>query len=150
MRYKHAGKFGAGCEKFGAEIKRIYEAVSVLQQQIADCKARRQTYYGGSSVNTAATLRQRFADIVLAAVCLIAGKELSLRLTLVIPGPPSAIAFLDHVSDCRKEQKYPESISLKDAINNTPDAWRAKMAKTIWVEALSNLTPVIKASDDFS
>jgi hypothetical protein len=133
----------APLQKLGSEVKRLYETVSDLQQK---------TRLQGEETNMlwwlfgehSRDLHQRFSSLPVSTVCIVAGKELA-DLTIVIPGPPAAIAFLDRAVRSSKD-KLPDSISLRDAINNTPDDWRTQTAKNIWSESLADLMPVINGT----
>jgi hypothetical protein len=71
------------------------------------------------------------------------GKELS-DLTEIIPGPPSAMAFLDRV--CRiANSKLPETIGLKAAIDGLEPAWKKSFCGKSFVQELEHLTPVSNA-----
>lgn len=67
-------------------------------------------------------------DVAFPGVCLVAGKELA-DLTVLLPGPRPAIAFLDKMLRTAKED-LPESTKLVDAINTASREWR-----TTWIEA---------------
>jgi hypothetical protein len=131
---------GAPLQKLADEVKRVYSATGALQQQLRLQSEETNILwwlFGAHSRD----LRRRFADLPLPAVCIIAGKELC-DLALVIPGPPAAIAFLDQILRLSKP-KLPKSISLRDAINNTPHDWRAELGKNRWSEPLLHLMPVM-------
>lgn len=71
------------------------------------------------------------------------GKELA-DLTEIIPGPPSAMAFLDRV--CRiAKSKLPESVGFKAAIDGLEPAWKKAFCEKSFVQELEHLTPVSNA-----
>ena len=71
------------------------------------------------------------------------GKELA-DLTEIIPGPPSAMAFLDRV--CRvARSKLPESVVFKAAVDGLEPAWKKAFCEESFVRDLEHLTPVSTA-----
>ena len=71
------------------------------------------------------------------------GKELA-DLTEIIPGPPSAMAFLDRV--CRiAKSKIPESVSFKAAIDGLEPAWKKAFCEKSFIQELEHLTPISNA-----
>jgi hypothetical protein len=85
----------------------------------------------------------RWKEVPRAAVPLIAGKEAA-DLTLVIPGHPSVLAFLDKIlrSAC---SRIPATIALKDAVDALPQEWRAAFAGARNVPELEALSPITHA-----
>jgi len=88
-------------------------------------------------------LNQRWDKIQFAGVPLIAGKELA-DLVVVLPGPIAANAFLDRVIRCAKS-KPPTEITISDAVNAAPLAWREKFIRENRVAELDDITPVMRA-----
>ncbi len=85
-------------------------------------------------------LECRMADLKVATVCLVAGKELA-DLTVLVPGPVAVDAFLDKM--IRTSIKVlPESIALKDAVNASPIEWRKKWINTKDFGIVEDMCPV--------
>jgi hypothetical protein len=74
------------------------------------------------------------------AVALMAGKELA-DLTLVVPGPVAAVAFLDRVIRSAKS-KIPVSVRVTDAINDVSVQWRQSYINKNYLSALEQVTPI--------
>jgi hypothetical protein len=92
---------------------------------------------------TSRDLEQRLSELPVGAACLVTGKELA-DLTLTIPGPLAARAFLDRaVRSGRK--KVLASISIADVVNETPKTWRADhYAKSLPTD-LDGILPINQA-----
>jgi hypothetical protein len=88
-------------------------------------------------------LKTRWKDVPRSAVPLIAGKE-ACDLTLVMPGHPCVLAFLDKVVRFAYP-KVPATVALKDAVNALPQDWRAAYAGARKVPELEALAPVAHA-----
>ncbi len=76
----------------------------------------------------------------LPAVAIMAGKELA-DLTLKIPGPNAVLAFLDKVIRCVKSEP-PESVPIKDAVNQLSVEWRERYAESHCTSKLQDLLPI--------
>jgi hypothetical protein len=89
-------------------------------------------------------LNRKMADIGLPAACLVAGKELA-DLTIILPGPLSAEAFLDKtLRDV--EQDLRDLLTLKEAVNMSPINWRSNwLAALKCTELIQDLCPVLLA-----
>jgi hypothetical protein len=91
--------------------------------------------------------QQPWSKLPFASVPLIAGKELS-DLTVVIPGPTAARAFLGRVLQCAK-LKPPALVSVTDAINTASIEWRTALSTNgcpVKIESLMPFTLGIKFS----
>lgn len=85
-------------------------------------------------------LDKRIADVPLPAACLVAGKELA-DLVKAIPGPLAANAFLDKMIQHGRSE-LTGTISLKDAINQSPREWRENWMKNSIVDLTKSLCPI--------
>lgn len=74
---------------------------------------------------------------------LLAGKELG-DLTRIVPGPTSALAFLDKIIHFTGS-KPPALVRIKDAVNQTAADWRKKFVTERLVPELESVTPVTLA-----
>jgi hypothetical protein len=83
---------------------------------------------------------KRWNKFSVPAVALMAGKELA-DLTLVVPGPVAAVAFLDRVIRSAKS-KIPASVRLTDAINDVSVQWRESYINKNYLSALEEVTPI--------
>jgi hypothetical protein len=88
-------------------------------------------------------LNRRMADLGLPAACLVAAKELA-DLTVVLPGPLAATAFLDKMLRTIKP-KLPDSTTLQKAVNASPREWRSRWIRKDDVELIEDLCPVLLA-----
>jgi hypothetical protein len=86
---------------------------------------------------------KRMVDLGFPAVCLIAAKELA-DLTVVLPGPLAASAFLDKILHI-VEPKEHDSTTLQKAVNATPREWREQWMKETDIRNIEDLCPVLFA-----
>jgi hypothetical protein len=84
--------------------------------------------------------RQRWTSFSVPAVSLMAGKELA-DLTVVLPGPIAAFAFLDRVIKCAKA-KTPATVSVEDAVNDVSVEWRQRYAEKNVLPELEAVLPI--------
>jgi hypothetical protein len=84
--------------------------------------------------------QERWASFAVPAVALMAGKELA-DLTVVLPGPIAALAFLDRVIKSAKS-KPPATVSVEDAINGVSLEWRQRYADKNCPSELEALLPI--------
>ena len=87
--------------------------------------------------------KKPFRTYTTSAASLIAGKELA-DLTLELPGPVAAVAFLDRLTRATRK-KFPEFVSIESAVNDAPDDWKQSFLNRNNIDALSNLAPVLNA-----
>jgi len=85
-------------------------------------------------------LSKHWSGISLPAATIIAGKELA-DLTHILPGPMSALAFLDKIIRLAKT-KPPATITIKDAINEIPLDLRRKYLSPGCVSDLDAVVPL--------
>jgi len=88
-------------------------------------------------------LNRRMADLELPGVCLVAAKELA-DLTVVLPGPLAAKAFLDKVLRTVK-RKLPNSTTLHEAVNAPTREWRSSWIRQDDIGPVEDLCPVLLA-----
>lgn len=86
---------------------------------------------------------ERWTKFSVPAVALMAGKELA-DLTVVLPGPVAASAFLDRVLKCAKP-KPPTSVLIADAINAVSIDWRQRYSDRSCPSDLELLLPIGQA-----
>lgn len=127
-------------QQLGGHVERLDDALARLRRRI-DLQSEETNMlwwlFGGHSRD----LRQQFSLLSLPAACVIAGKELA-DMTVAIPGPSAASAFLDRALRSVK-QTLPESLLLKDAINELPEQWRKQFVETTRIESLEDVVPLI-------
>lgn len=85
-------------------------------------------------------LDKHIADVPFPAACLVVGKELA-DLVDAIPGPLAANAFLDKMIQ-QGRSELAETISLKDAINQSPREWRENWMKNSMVDLTKSVSPI--------
>jgi hypothetical protein len=83
---------------------------------------------------------ERWTKFSVPAAALMAGKELA-DLTVVLPGPVAASAFLDRVIKCVKP-KPPTSVLIADAINGVSIDWRQRYSNHNCPSELELLLPI--------
>jgi hypothetical protein len=83
---------------------------------------------------------KRWTEFSVPAATLMAGKELA-DLTVVLPGPIAAFAFLDRVIKCAKP-KPPASVLIADAINAVSIEWRRRYSSHNCPPELEVLLPI--------
>lgn len=83
---------------------------------------------------------QRWSNFAVPAVALMAGKELA-DLTVSLPGPIAAPAFLDRVIKCAKS-KPPTTVTIEDAVNGVSLEWRQRYAEKNCPAELEALLPI--------
>jgi hypothetical protein len=83
---------------------------------------------------------QRWTDFGVPATALMAGKELA-DLTVILPGPIAALAFLDRVIKSAKP-KPPATVSIEDAINGVSVEWRQRYSDKNSPSELETLLPI--------
>jgi GTPase-associated system helical domain len=88
-------------------------------------------------------LKRPLSEIPVPVAALTIGKELA-DLTLRIPGPSAATAFLDKALRSSKS-KLPEKITLQESVNGASTDWRQALIDARWAGLLSDLTPVLTA-----
>lgn len=86
--------------------------------------------------------KEPFKSYSLAAACLIAGKELA-DLTVELPGPAAATAFLDRL--VRANRKKISAVTIQDAVNDAPADWKQNFLDGYSIDAPTDLTPVAGA-----
>lgn len=84
--------------------------------------------------------QERWTKFSVPAAALMAGKELA-DLTVVLPGPVAAYAFLDRVIKCAKP-KPPTSVLIADAINAVSIDWRQRYSSRSCPSELELLLPI--------
>jgi hypothetical protein len=82
----------------------------------------------------------RWSKFSVSAAALMTAKELA-DLTIVVPGPNAASAFLDRAIKGAKSPR-PSSIAIKAAINDVSTSWRERFTKTTYPTELEAVTPV--------
>lgn len=105
-------QFGSFADEVGGSIEALAEANIVLQEETNIL----WWLLGGHSHD----LRKPFGSIDAGCVAIIAPKELADRV-LVLPGPGSVQAFL---AQALQQSDKPRELSLAEAIEKTPKAWR--------------------------
>lgn len=88
-------------------------------------------------------LNQPMTKVGFPAVCIVAAKELA-ELTVVLPGPLPALAFLDKMLHTAKA-KLPDTTSLQAAVNASPRAWRSQWMQRLKIADVEDLCPVLLA-----
>jgi hypothetical protein len=88
-------------------------------------------------------LEKPMTEFKISGATLIAGKELA-DLTALAPGPRSAPAVLDRMLRLIAP-KLPASITIKEAINNTPREWRERWMADTKMQAVQDLCLVHSA-----
>lgn len=83
---------------------------------------------------------ERWTKFSVPATALMAGKELA-DLTIVLPGPAAAYAFLDRVIKCAKP-KPPATVLISEAINAVSIAWRERYSSRSCPSELEPLLPI--------
>jgi hypothetical protein len=84
--------------------------------------------------------KQRWTNLGVPATALMAGKELA-DLTVVLPGPIAALAFLDRVIKFAKP-KPPATVSIEEAINGVSVEWRQRYSDNNSPSELGALLPI--------
>ncbi len=86
---------------------------------------------------------RRWVDMDFPASVVKIGKELA-DLTEILPGPPSAAAFLDRVCRLAKNQ-LPDKIGFKAAIDGLATDWKKSYCERSYIQELEFLTPLSNA-----
>jgi hypothetical protein len=138
----------------GAQLKIIMEKVrdviSTFHRSTADCLnnlvrvmrlQQEETnilwwLFGGCSRD----LDDRISDFELPVSCLLAGKELA-DLVIELPGPFSAVAFLDKMLHSVGGEQT-KSVTIQEAVNLSDRAWREKWLKDREIGDIGDLCPV--------
>jgi len=92
--------------------------------------------FGGHSRD----MDKRMADVGLPAACLVIGKELA-DLTLILPGPLSATAFMDKMFLSIKQENRKQT-TIKDAVNACPREWRTKWISKRDIQSIDDFCPI--------
>ena len=88
-------------------------------------------------------LNQPVTKVGFPATCIIAAKELA-DLTMVLPGPLPAPAFLDKMLHTAKA-KLPDTTTLQAAVNASPRGWRNQWMQRLKTADVEDLCPVLLA-----
>ncbi len=80
------------------------------------------------------------SEVGFPGACLVVGKELA-DLTVILPGPRGAIAFLDKMLRTAKAT-LPESTKLLDAVNDASKEWRSEWISSFNFQVVEDLCPV--------
>jgi len=83
---------------------------------------------------------RRWEELPFPASLLKIGKELA-NLVEILPGPPSAMAFLDRI--CRQaKSKLPDSVGIKSSVNGLESDWKKAFCEKSFVQETAHLTPI--------
>lgn len=136
---QEASSLGIDLEEEGEAFIQLAGEFAKIRQELAVVSEESNMLWWLFS-ETSRDLAKQWVNMTPPAVAIVAGKELA-DLTLLLPGPRAALAFLGRITRLSRA-KLPNTVMIKDAVDDTELDWRQKHVGDSSDSELDNVIPL--------